>query len=130
MERGSHGGEGEGGAGDGCEKKSSAGAVGQRCSDAHGAAHVGEGERWALDVGVGRGEVLSIEARKRRYGTGFTIDYTRSLRIHSHTSKLLYWPQEQDHHRHIKGWAGLPLPPLPARGQNEQRQTMLKIGSK
>ncbi len=83
MERGSQGGGGEGGAGDGCEKKSSAGAVGQRCSDSHGAAHVGEGERWALDVGTGRGEVLSIEARKRRYGTGFTIDYTRDSRIHS-----------------------------------------------
>ena len=130
MERGSHGGGGEGGAGDGCEKKSSAGAVGQRCSDAHRAAHVGEGERWALDVGAGRGEVLSIEARKRRYGTGFTIDYTRRLRIHSPYKQAAVLASGTGSSSIIKGWAGLPLPPLPARGQNEQRQTMLKIGSK
>jgi hypothetical protein len=67
--------------------------------------------------------VLSIEARKRRYGTGFTIDCTRKLRIHSPykqaavlasgTGSLIIID--------IKGF--LPLPPLPALGQmNSDKQ--------
>ncbi len=125
MERGSQGGGGEGGAGDGCEKKSSAGAVGQRCSDSHGAAHVGEGERWALDVRTGRGEVLSIEARKRRYGTGFTIDYTRTLRIHSPYKQAAVLASGTGSSSTHQGLSTdlLPLPPLPALGQmNSDKQ--------